>query len=86
LNELTVPLPVSSHLGLDVGERLGELRAEQFVGHLAPSLGECVPVRLFGAGAPVGDPSVVVDDERGIVREVEERPPAGEGGLGTPSL
>jgi hypothetical protein len=86
LNELTVPLSVSSHFGPDVGERLEELHVEQIVGHAAQGLGACVPVRLLGAGAPVGDPSVGIAEEGRIVREVEERPPAGEGGLGAPAL
>ena len=73
VDELTLPAPRASQLGHDLVERGGEDRPRAGVRHGADGLRLRPPVELFRTAVPVGDDVVLVANEDGVVRQIEER-------------
>ena len=73
VKELAFPSPGPRQLGHDIGERGREDGPHPGVGHRADRLRLRPPVELLGAAVPVGDDVLLVPDEDGVVRQVEQR-------------
>ena len=73
VHELAFPASGARQLGHDLGERGGEDGLHAGMGHRADRLRLRPPVELLRAAIPVGDDVLLVPDEDGVVRQVEQR-------------